>query len=215
MRFEKFLAKAQQEVERERRGSPVKMQSNGEVLDVWVYGEIGGWWDGVDALEVNQAIAEHKGSELVVHVNSQGGSVFDGISMFNAIERFSGKSTVINEGFAASAASLVLQAGDERIVEKGSQTMIHKAWTVGIGNADELRELAAVLDGIDEELIALYADKSGETPEALAELLAAETWMGPQAAINSGFADRLGGSESAESAKVPNTYYAGLRLKVG
>ena len=103
--------------------------------------------------------------------------------------------TTINEGLAASAASVIFQAGDVRVSMPSTRQMIHRAWTVGIGNANEMREIAELLDEIDGDLAGLYAGASGMSVDEIMPLLDAETWFSAEESVQQGFADRVGPEE--------------------
>lgn len=174
--------------------SNVKVEDN----HLYLYGEIGAWWDGADALEVvTNKIKEMKG-DITVHVNSEGGNVFDGMAIMNALKQHAGKKTFIIEGLAASIASVIVcGASDKTIAMSGSCMMIHKAWSIAAGNSEELRKQAEILDGIDKEIVAIYNKKTGIASDTLVNKLASEWWMFPQEAKDNGFVDEVDGDQEA------------------
>jgi ATP-dependent protease ClpP protease subunit len=146
------------------------------VMDSW------GKWADEDKhpQEVVDALKEADGKPLNIYINSGGGSTFAGYAIYNILNRYSAKKTVIVDGMAASAASVIAMAGDEIHIPKTAYLMIHKPWTSGYGmNADEFRKLADDLDVIEESSINAYEKKmvEGVTVETIKELVAAETWM--------------------------------------
>lgn len=153
------------------------------VIDL--YDEIGAY--GVSAKDMRARLAD--AGDVVLRINSPGGSVFDGIAMFNDLVAHTGRIRVEIVGLAASAASLVAMAGDEIAIAENGFVMIHQAWTLAAGNASGLTEVAAVLVQVDQSLAATYAARSEQSVSAVASMMAAETWMTADAAIESGFAD--------------------------
>jgi len=91
-----------------------------------------------------------------VNINSPGGSVFEGIAIYNLLASHSGSVVVNILGVAASAASIIAMAADTINMHTSSQLMIHRAWTVAVGNSEELLETASFLDRIDSSLADVY-----------------------------------------------------------
>jgi len=130
-------------------------------------------------------------SELEIHINSGGGDVFAGFAIYNMIKRHKAHKTVYVDGLAASIASLIAMAGDTVVMPRNSMMMIHKAWSMVAGNADELRKMADTLEGIDAILCSSYEGKTGLGAEEIEEMLSNETWMSGEEAVEKGFADVL------------------------
>lgn len=151
------------------------------------------WWgDGLDVTPqaFREELAKHSG-ELIVSINSTGGDVFAGVAIYNALVEYSGNVTVEVNGLAASIASVISMAGDKIVMLPGSSMMIHKPWTLGIGNADELEKVVKTLNSIESSLIPIYTARTGQSEERIKEMLADETWLNPQEAVELGFADEL------------------------
>ncbi len=128
---------------------------------------------------------------LNVYINSPGGNVFAGNAIYNILKRHSAQIVVYVDGLAASAASVVAMAGDRIIMPVNSMLMIHDAWTIAIGNAAEFRKTADVLDQIGKSLVAAYQARTGMSAEEIAQLMADETWMTAEEAVEMGFADEV------------------------
>lgn len=128
-----------------------------------------------------------------LHINSGGGSVFDGIAIFNMLKSNPAKITVYVDALAASIASVIAMAGDEIIMPSNSMLMIHNPWTQAIGNAKELRKMADDLDQIGKSSRQSYLSKTGDklSEEDLMQLLDDETWLTAQEAVDYGFADEI------------------------
>ena len=159
------------------------------------------WFGGVDAETFVKALAAMTG-DVHVRINSPGGDVFAGVAMAAALKSYPGNVTVHVDGYAASAASVVAIAGDSVEMAAGSFMMIHKAWTLALGNADDLTATASLLSKIDGSLADSYAASAAKrggkmTAAEFAASMAAETWLAPQDAIDAGLADNI----AAESVK--------------
>lgn len=129
----------------------------------------------------------------VIHlrINSPGGDVFAARAMEAAIRECPKKTVAHVDGYAASAASYVALACDEVEIAQGGFFMIHKAWTVGWGNSDDLLATAALLEKIDDTLADTYVTETGQKKDEIVAMMAAETWLTSKEAVDLGFADRV------------------------
>lgn len=151
--------------------------------------EIGMW--GVQAKDFMAQLKGVKAKTLNVEISSPGGDVFAGIAIYNAL-RASGKEIVVKVmGVAASAASLIAMAGDKIIMPKNSFMMVHNPWSFSMGNAEELRETANQLDKVGGALLATYAAKTGLPEDELKTMLATDTWLTADEALEKGFATEV------------------------
>jgi len=158
--------------------------------EVVIYDEIGAY--GVSAKGFLAELgALPDATPLALRLNSPGGSVFDAVAIYNAIKRHSGTVTVWIDGIAASAASYIAMAGDEVVMPENALLMIHDPSGIVMGTATDMRAMAEALDKIKGSLLQGYAAKSGRSPEEIAPLMAAETWLDAKDALNIGFADRI------------------------
>lgn len=154
-----------------------------------IYDEIGFW--GVQAKDFIKDLSAVKSKVLNVEINSPGGDVFAGLAIYNALKG-SGKEIVVKVmGVAASAASLVMMAGDKRIMPKNTFTMVHNPWSFAMGNADELRETADTLDKIGDSLQATYVAATGQSADKIKELLSKDTWLTAEESLELGFATEV------------------------
>lgn len=136
--------------------------------------------------------------EIDIHVNSNGGSVFEGFAIYNLIKNHSAKVTMHVEGIAASAASTILMAGDKIVMAQNAYIMIHDPSSYAWGNSADLRKTADMLDNIKEQVVAVYASRSGKkTEEEFAQLMADETWFTASQAVEAGLADEINKNKSA------------------
>ena len=157
--------------------------------EIFVFGEIGGFWGGIDAEEFSKEVRALDAKTINVRVNSPGGSVFDGIAIYNALAAHSANIVVHIEGIAASIASVIAMAGDEIRIGESANIMVHKPWSFAIGDAMAMRKEADVLDKLEEGIVAIYAARTGKGDDDIAPLVAAETWYRGQEAVDAGFAD--------------------------
>lgn len=167
-----------------------KQQDGAEVAEVSIYDEIGMW--GVTAKEFINGLKPHKGKPVMLSINSPGGSVFDALAIYNALRNHGAEITVRIMGVAASAASLIAMAGDKIVMPENAFLMIHNPMGTAWGaNADEMRELADVLDKIGASLVRTYSARTGLSDEEVKALLDAETYLSAEEAVAQGFADEL------------------------
>ena len=138
-------------------------------------------------------------SQLNIHINSKGGSVFEGVAIYSQLKQHSAHKTVYVDGIAASIASVIAMAGDEVIISDTAM-MIHPAWTIAMGNAEELRKEADILDKMTESIKQAYLSKSGKiSEEKLNDLISSETWLNAKECIEYGFADMIFGESNKAS----------------
>jgi ATP-dependent Clp protease protease subunit len=153
------------------------------------------WWGGVSAESFVKALRGMSG-DVQLRINSPGGDVFGAKAMAQAVREYPGKVTAHVDGYAASAASYLATSAESTIMAPGSMMMIHKAWTIALGNADEFRATAGLLEKIDGTIAADYAasaERRGKNAQDFEALMAAETWFTPAEAIEAGLADEEAG----------------------
>ena len=166
------------------------INSKGELL---LYGEIGDWWDGLDALSVVQQIEAVSGDEIVVRIHSGGGNVMEGIAMYNRLKQSPKRVVVYIDGIAASMAAFIPMAADVIYIPENALMMYHKPWLGAAGNADELRKTADNLDILEQSLAMMVADKTGMSVDEVIAMLEPgdDIWMNGIEAVEKGFADEL------------------------
>ncbi|MER5174084.1 head maturation protease, ClpP-related [Thioclava kandeliae] len=145
---------------------------------------------------------------VTVRLNSGGGHVWAGEQIRAILAAHPGGTTIVVEGLAASAASLLLMAGTRRLMSQGSQLMIHDPSGFVFGTEAEMRREADVIGASAQTYAAVYASASGKTPEEVREIMKAETWYGPEEAVAQGFADEVAGEDAAPTATVSLTKFA-------
>jgi ATP-dependent Clp protease, protease subunit len=176
-----------------RKGSSpgYQINNNGE-QEIYIYDEIGspgGYW-GVDPEQFAKDLKAMVGP-VTIRINSPGGSVFGGMSIYNAIQSYEGGTTTIIDGLAASAASYIALAGDTVKISQGAFIMIHEAWSIAIGNASDFRKEADLLDKIDGQIAGFYARKTGKDLSEIQEIMTEETWFTADEAKEFGLVDEV------------------------
>jgi ATP-dependent Clp endopeptidase proteolytic subunit ClpP len=141
--------------------------------EIFIYGDIGeSWWaDTVTAAQFVKDIAAITAQAITIRINSFGGSVPDGVAIYNAIKRHSAQVTTVVDGVAMSIASLIAMAGDTAEMAENAILMVHAPWTGVAGNSAAMREAADMLDQFASAMATSYAAKTGKpVPEMLALL---------------------------------------------
>ncbi len=189
--------------------------------EILIYDEIGyGWYGGVSAQNFAKELGAISADEITVRLNSPGGDVYDGIAILNALRSHKARVTVYVDGLAASAASFIAMAGDEVVMRRNSEMMIHDASCFGIGNAGEMRKVADDLDRVSNNIASIYAERAGGTTDEWREIMLAETWYSAQEAVDAGLANRVDAkadTEEDDKAAAKNSFdlsifnYAGRR----
>jgi ATP-dependent Clp protease protease subunit len=129
--------------------------------------------------------------ELTVRINSPGGSVFDGVAIYNALKRHEARVTVWIDGIAASIASMIAMAGDQVVMPENAMLMLHDPSALVIGTASDMRAMAEALDKMKAGMVAAYRDKSGRDDAEIEALMRDETWLSAEEALGLGLADRI------------------------
>jgi ATP-dependent Clp protease, protease subunit len=168
---------------------------DGGVLEISIYEEIGeDFWTGggVTASSVKQQLDQAGAyNSILLRINSPGGDAFEGTAIGNVL-RSQGKPVKgVIDGIAASAASVLAMACDELTMGVGSMMMIHQAWTICMGNTDDMRKMSDTLSRIDNALADGYVKKTGKAKDEILQMMKSETWMSAQECVDGGFADAL------------------------
>ncbi|EPI26153.1 endopeptidase Clp [Enterococcus faecium LA4B-2] len=146
--------------------------------------------DVIDAKSVRDTL-DSVTSDIVIKLNSPGGDVFEGIEIYNYLKTHASKITVEVTGLAASAATFILMAADEATMNIGTSVMIHEASTFAWGNKQEIQKTMNALETIDDSILSIYADKTGQSTEQLKEWMNEEKWFTADEAVKFGFADSV------------------------
>jgi len=166
-----------------------------ESVDIWLHGIIGDEYTETDSLSVARVLAENRGKQVNLRVNSPGGIYFDGLAIYNAIDAHDGYTVGIIEGLAGSAASLALIACDHVQCYSSALFHPHYALLLTMGHQADLREALSLLEKIDSELDRVYSEASGLSVEQVQSILLGPhgdgTAMGADEALAAGFVDEI------------------------
>lgn len=162
-----------------------------------IYSTIGEYGDGhgTTPKQVTEVLAAAKGKEVTLNINSPGGDFHEGVAIYNLLNNYEGTVVVNVLGLAASAASLVALAGDEVNIGTGASIMIHRAWTVSVGDTDSMAETKRMLDAFDKDMVKIYASKIDKSHDEIYSMMKETTWMDAESAIDMGFAHALLGED--------------------
>lgn len=172
--------------------------------DVSEYGTFNWWtWEYTEsetsAEFFRKALAEIPDNATIeLHINSYGGSVKEGIAIYNQLKQKKCKEIVAYvDGFAYSIASIIMQAADRRVMGLGTSLLIHNMWLSIAGNATELRKAADDLDVLMESNRQIYMERINISEDELIEMMDNETYLTPEKAVEMGFADEVGTTAAA------------------
>jgi ATP-dependent Clp protease protease subunit len=161
-----------------------------EETQITIYDEIGGM--GVSISDFSVEFNDIKDSSNIrLLLNSPGGDVIDGTAIYNVLSTVKDKLTVEVIGLAGSIASIIALAGHETIMDEGSYYMIHNPSMISLGNANDLRKDADLLDKVKNQIISIYQTKTKLDINKLSEMMNAETWMTADEALQYGFIDSI------------------------
>lgn len=171
-------------------GDRPKAEISGDEATLYLYYPIGGWF-GIDAKDFVTELNEIEADIIHLRINSPGGDVFDGRAIATALSQCKSKVIAHIDGVCASAATYIALACDEVEMAEGAFFMIHQAWTLAVGNADDLMHTADLLLKVDDSIVNDYERKTGINKAELQEMMAAETWLNAEEAQEKGFVDRI------------------------
>lgn len=181
-----------------KRPRSFKVDAKGDEATIYIYDVIGfDFWTGggVTAKDFAAELDKIKAKTVHLRINSPGGDVFEARAMVAAMDRHAATFIAHIDGLAASAASFLAVNADEVEMTPGSMQMIHNAWTIAIGDRNDMTRTAALLEKIDGTIADDYAEKSGKSVDAVKKLMDDETWFTAEEAVAEGFADRVAGDE--------------------
>jgi ATP-dependent Clp endopeptidase proteolytic subunit ClpP len=183
-----------------RKWFDIVVSADGDVAEIYIYGRIGkAYWDddAMGAKEFTDQLRDLRGKVINLHVNSPGGDVVEGLAIYNAIKRHNADVHAYVDGWAASAASFIIMACTSRVQAANAFLMIHKAWTLAIGNADDMREEANILDKFDSNLADMYQAVAGEDNAHWLEMMKQETYYTAEEALAAGLITEIGNEYKA------------------
>ena len=193
----------------------MKFETNTTAGTITMRGGIGDFENHISADDFLSALSEHAGEDVTILLDSEGGSVTDGLSIYNAIMQYSGNITVHIDAICASIATVIACAADRVVMNSNAKFMIHRAWTVAMGNSVEFRSMAEILELMDADIASAYGDKTDLPEDELLAMMEAETWMSAEQAYELGFIDEINQisrktKEPQKKAEVISPFYAAV-----
>lgn len=169
------------------------VKNDDKSAELMLYGDIAEsfWGDTISAKEVTEYLADLDVENIDVYINSNGGVVDTAIAINNALRRHKAKVTVNIDGIAASAATLITCAGDTVKMPKNALFMIHNPLTIAMGDSEEMRKQADVLEKYKNSIMETYLQKVNIDKEKLSELMDNESWLSAEEALKYGFIDEI------------------------
>jgi len=167
--------------------------------EIIIYGTIGAdFWD-EDAITAKSFSKELSAlpksiKAINLRINSPGGDVFDGITIYERLKQHKAKVITHIDGIAASIASIIALAGDEIVIGEGAMMMVHKPMAGAFGNTNELEKLIEILDKIEDQMIGLYMKRTKATYLDVTKILSGDgTWLTSEEALAFGLVDKIVG----------------------
>lgn len=159
------------------------------------------YWDSdkcIDAKLLRDTLDGVK-EDVIIKLNSGGGDVFEGVEMYNYLKDHPSHITVEVTGLAGSAATFILSGADTRIMNVGTSIMIHEASTLAWGNKTDLKKVLDCLETIDQSILDIYTERTGQTAEQITQWINDAKWFTADEAVTYGFADEVKKKEKPEA----------------
>lgn len=179
----------------EERSTPCfKLEASGRSAKMYVYDVIGGWDN--DSGEFVKAVHALDVDTIDLHINSPGGLVYDAVAMYESLEQSPAAVHAHVDGLAASAASFLAMAGDQRDISRGGRMMIHDAQMIAWGSPADLRESADLGDAVSNDIAGYYAARAGGKAGDWRSAMTATTWYSASESVDAGLVDRVSSTSS-------------------
>lgn len=204
----------------------IKQIAETNSLDLYIYDDVQGdsvnWW--TDEVTESETSAKYMKTQLEntkdiqsinIYINSYGGSVKEGLAIYNQLKRHAAQKTVYIDGFACSIASVIAMAGDKVVMGTNTLMMVHHASMSAFGNAEELRRAANDVEVIDSASCSSYLAKAGDklTAETLKQLLDGQTWLSAEQCLQHGLCDEITGKEDKAVTEAKQRFNAAMKFE--
>lgn len=171
-------------------------QKSEDEVELFVFENIGEdfFGGGVTAQDVVNFLSENEDKSVHVRINSPGGLAFDGITIYNALKDHAAGVSVTIEGLAGSAAAIIAFAGKPLRQQETAQLFVHKAWTIAMGNSDDMLDTAEFLDKLDQSIAKIMARRTGKSPEEMMTMLKGKVdgqFLTAEEALEAGLIDEI------------------------
>lgn len=182
-----------------RKGS-YRVENKETDATMYLYDEIG--WFGVEAEKFVKDINAITADTIHLRINSPGGSVFDGMSIYNTLKQHKARIVAHIDGLAASITSVIAMGADEIRASDESYIMIHEPWSIMIGNSEDMHKEGDLLEKIGGTISQTYQKKTGKGAEEINALMAGESWFTGAEAHEIGLVDVIEEIEEDKKAKM-------------
>lgn len=158
------------------------------------------YWPGDECISAKdiRTVLDGVTDDITIKLNSPGGDVFQGMEIYNYLKDHASTITVEVTGEASSAATFILAGANKVLMNVGSTLMIHEASSFAWGNKKDLQKTLNALDKIDQSMLSVYEDKTGQSEDQIREWMDNETWFTAKEAVKYGFADEVKSVKSNE-----------------
>jgi len=178
----------------------IQNEAKAPEAEILIYNRIGpGKWyepDGVSAKAFNAEVAKLPADrEIKLRINSPGGSVYEGLAIYNYLKERRDHLTCIVDGMCGSVATIIACSAKKVVMNTGTGYFIHKIQGEAAGDSNKLRKIADDMDKIGKQFIAIYAEKTGLKDEEISAMMDESTLMDENEAVEKGFADEISGKE--------------------
>lgn len=157
--------------------------------EIYIYDYIDGW--GYNERTLRYDLAKAGDGPITIYMNSPGGSAFSGVAMKNLLRRDARKITVIVDAMCASAATIISMGADTIKMCQGSEWLVHRCWSLGMGDCKFFDKMAKEMRGTDSSLAEMYAAKTGSSMDDILDLMDEDRLMQRDEALELGFIDEI------------------------
>lgn len=175
-----------------------RIENRADEATVYLYDEIGDF--GISARKFVTDLDGIQAKTIHLRINSPGGSVFDGTTIYNALKQHKARVVAHIDGLAASIASVIAMAADEVRMAKNAFFMIHDPWSIVVGSAEDMRKEADLMDKVRGVIAGVYLDRTGQAEDVILKWMMDETWFTADEAIDAGFITEIYDTQMDNSA---------------
>lgn len=171
-----------------------EIKNKNDKAEIWLYEIIGKdfWTDeGMTAKDFQKELSEIKAEKIDLHINSPGGSVFDGNTIYNLLKSHKAKITTYIDGIAASIASVIALAGDKIYMAQNGLFMLHQPFAFTMGNEDDHEKTLEILRKVGGSIATTYMKKTDKEESEILDMMKVETWLNADEALEAGFVDEI------------------------
>lgn len=173
-------------------------------LQIEILDNIGGW--GYSFRDLYGTAKGYSGDNIRVVVNSFGGSVLEGLLIYNYLKGHKAKVETHIPGYAMSMGTVIAAAGDHVTMARNGYFMIHNPWGVGMGDHKDMTDMGDLLLTMTKDLASIYVAKTGLSQEKIMEMMAAETWLTAEEALALGFINEITEGAKFEASADPQLF---------